>query len=144
MGEETTISTGTHRKIVVAIVATLLVSTAVLAASVRAKPTAESNDSGRRVNLTFTSWVTINPGTAIMQGLVGSDVDGQFGGQVLVNQTTDLVEKFGPLASGYYINVLEEEYEVQAGDHSFRALVQGGHDVPRTRPGSTASSWAVG
>jgi hypothetical protein len=103
MGEETTTSIGTRRNIVVAIVATLLVSTVVFAASVRAKPTAESNDSGRPVNLTFTKWVTIGPGTPILQGFVGGDVDGKFAGQVLVNQTTDLVEKFGPLASGYHI-----------------------------------------
>jgi hypothetical protein len=135
MGEETTTSIGTRRNIVVAIVATLLVSTVVFAASVRAKPTAESNDSGRRVNLTFTKWVTIGPGTPILQGFVGGDVDGKFAGQVLVNQTTDLVEKFGPLASGYHINVLEEEYEVQAGDHSFRALVQGGYDIPTNKAG---------
>jgi hypothetical protein len=81
-----------------------------------------------------------------MQGVVGGDVVGKFAGQVLVNQTTDLVAKLGPLASGD-INVLQAVYEVQAGDHSFRALVQGGYDIPTNKArldGTVLGGWLTG
>jgi hypothetical protein len=96
--------------------------------------------------LTFTKWVTVSPGGGIMQGFVGGDVVGKFAGQVLVNQTTDLVQKLGPLASGD-VNVLQAVYEVQSGDHSFRALVQGGYDIPTNKArldGVVLGGWLTG
>jgi hypothetical protein len=163
-------STGTGRNIVVAGVAMLLIlSSVVFAASALAKPAAESSDSRRRVDLTFTKWVTITPGGGIMQGFVGGDVVGNFAGQVLVNKTTDLVARLGPsfpsaqtLTDADYmsllkqamdppasgdINVLQAVYEVQAADKSFRALVQGGYDIPSNKArldGVVLGGWLTG
>jgi hypothetical protein len=139
-------SARTSRRIAVALFATLLISSVAFAASVLASPAARSREAGDRVELTFTKWVTTTPGGGIMQGFVGGDVVGKFAGQVLVNKTTDLVAKLGPLASGD-INVLQAVYEVQAGDRSFRALVQGGYDIPTNKArldGVVLGGWLTG
>src|SRR5579864_4293495 len=115
------------RGVVVAVFATLVVVSVAFAANVLADPAPKSFDSRHRVEMTFTKWVTITPGGGIMQGIVGGDVVGKFAGQVLVNQTTDLVAKLGAPAAD--INVLQAVYEVQAGDQSLRGLVQGGYDI---------------
>jgi hypothetical protein len=136
----------TRRSIAVVMFAMLLLSSAVFAGSVLADPAAESRDSGRPVVLTFTKWVTNDPGKGIMQGFVGGDVVGKFAGQVLDSQTTNLVEKLGPLASGD-IQLLEAVYEVQAGDHSFRSLIRGGYDVPTNKArldGFVLGGWLTG
>jgi hypothetical protein len=136
----------TSRSVVGAVAATLLISSAVFAASVLASPAAQPAESRHPVVLTFTKWVTINPGGPTMQGFVGGDVVGKFAGQVLFNQTTDLVAKLGSAASGD-INALEAVYEVVAGDHSIRALIKGGYDVPTNRArldGVVLGGWLTG
>jgi hypothetical protein len=161
-------STGTGRNIAVAVFATLLVSSAVFAADEGGRA-AESRWSGDHVELTFTKWVTITPGGGIMQGFVGGDVVGNLAGQVLINDTTDLVAKLRPTipsaqalidadymlllrqavdspASGD-INVLQAVYDVHAADKSFRALVQGGYDVPSNKArldGVVLGGWMTG
>lgn len=72
-------------------------------------------------------------------------MSGTFAGQVLVKQTTDLVGKI-PGASGD-VNLLEAVYEVGAGDHSFRALMHGGYDVPTNKArldGVVMGGWLAG
>jgi hypothetical protein len=119
----------TSRTVAIAAFATVLASSFVFAASVLASPAAESRANGQRVVLTFTKWLTITPADTnpIMEGFVGGDVVGKFAGQVLFDQTTDLVAKLGPLAGGD-IERIEAVYEVQAGDRSFQAFVQGGEN----------------
>jgi hypothetical protein len=136
----------TSRRSVVAVVATLLISSSVFAVSVHADPASESRDGGHRVVLTLTKWVTIDPGPPIMEGVVGGDVVGKFAGQVLVDQTSDLVAKLGPLASGD-IEHLEAVYNIVAGEHSFRAFVQGGGDILTNRgrlDGVVLGGWLTG
>jgi hypothetical protein len=131
---------------VVAVVTTLLIASGVFAASVRANPVADSRENERTVNLTFTKWITISPGGPIMEGFVGGDVVGKFAGQVLFNQTTNLVAKLGSSASGD-INALEAVYEVVAGDQSIRALVKGGYDIPTNKArldGVVLGGWLTG
>jgi len=103
-----------------ALVATLIISTLALAASVLANPVAESPRSGGPVVLSFTKWLTTDPSLlpAVMAGTVKGDVVGIFAGEALVIQTT---------RSGD-ITRLEATYEVQAADHSFKALMQGGQN----------------
>jgi hypothetical protein len=145
-------STGTRRNIVVAVFATLLISSAGFAASVAAKDEGDATgrvgpgDSGRPVVMTFTKWVTISPGFPIMQGFVGGDLDGKFAGQVFRREQTDLVAKLGSQASGDIAHI-EAAYEVVAGDHSMRAFVQGGYDVSTNKArldGVVLGGWLTG
>lgn len=133
------------RAIAIAAFATVLISGLVFSASVLASSSAESRGNKHRVDLTLTKWVTINPGGARMEGIVGGDVSGAFAGQVLVKQTSDLVGKI-PAASGD-VNLIEAVYEVTAGDHSFRALMNGGYDVPTNKArldGVVLGGWLAG
>jgi hypothetical protein len=117
------------RTIVVAGVATLLISTVAFAASVLASPAANSRDGGRPIVVTFTKWITINPGPPMMQGVVGGgDVPpgSKFAGQVMFDQNTDLAAKLG--APAVDVEVIQAVYEAEAGDHSFTALIQGGEN----------------
>jgi hypothetical protein len=144
------------RNIVVAVFATLIISSAVFAGSVaasdegnvtgRVSPAAVPGDSGRPVVMTFTKWVAIDPGLPMMQGFVGGDVDGKFAGQVFRREQTDLVAKLGSQASGDIAHI-EAAYEVIAGDHSMRAFVQGGYDVSTNRArldGVVLGGWLTG
>jgi hypothetical protein len=106
------------RKIAVAVLATLLISSAVFAASVLADPASESRDTGHPVVVSFTKWVTISPGYPIMAGTVKADDVGTFAGEILLLHTTQSGD----------ITQLQAVYEVQAGDQSFKALVQGGQN----------------
>jgi hypothetical protein len=112
-------------------VATLLISTVAFAASVLASPAADSRSREGPIVVTFTKWVTINPGpppgsVAMMQGVVGGDAVGNFVGQVLVDTNTQLAAKFPPPAAD--VEVIQAVYEAEAGDHSFTALIQGGEN----------------
>ena len=122
-------SAKTSRTRVAAVFATLLISTVAFAASVLASPAAESPTNERASVVTFTKWVTINPGPPIMQGVVGGDAVGQFAGQVMFDQTTQLVAKLGPPPGD--IEVIQAVYSAVAGEHSFTALIQGGEN-PQT------------
>ena len=82
------------------------------------------------IDITFTKWIT---GFPQMAGFVGGDVVGGFTGEVLDAKTTaDLL-----------ITRLEAVYEVQAGQHSFAALIQGGQKQPDrpSRTGRRRSGW---
>ena len=70
------------------------------------------------LDITFTKWITITPGYPIMAGFVGGDVVGVFAGELLVVQNTidGNITRLGAI------------YGVQAGDHSFTALMQGGQN----------------
>ena len=81
--------------------------------------------------VTFTKWVTAVvppiPGEAaasrfLMAGIVGGDVAGDFVGEVLDRR----VSTTGTVTA--QIVALDALYEVQAGDHSFTALIQGGQN----------------
>src|SRR5262245_27334899 len=81
--------------------------------------------------VTFTKWVTAvvppipaeaAPSRFLMAGVVGGDVAGDFVGEVLDRR----VSTTGTVTS--QIVALDALYEVQAGDHSFTALIQGGQN----------------
>jgi hypothetical protein len=134
-----------NRAFVIAVVGTVLIAGFVLAAGVFASPAAESRENQHSVELTFTKWLTVNPGGARMEGIVGGDVTGTFSGQTLVKQTSDLVGKI-PAATGD-VNLLGVVYEVTAGDHSFRALLHGGYDIPTNKArldGVVLGGWMAG
>ena len=78
----------------------------------------------RRVEVTFTKWITTYP---LMAGITGGDVAGDFVGEVFQRQVS---------LNGRIIR-LEAMYEVQAGDHSFTALIRGG--TGETKSGEPAS-----
>jgi hypothetical protein len=78
-------------------------------------PFNRGDDDRKDVDITFTKWITTFP---LMAGFVGGDVVGGFSGEVLDARTTaDLL-----------IPRLEAVYEIQAGHHSFTALIQGGQN----------------
>lgn len=90
----------------------------------------------RALTISFTKWVTqvvpadpVNGVTKrfLMAGFTGGDVDGAFVGEVLNRQASQ---------NGRVI-WLEAMYEVQAGDHSFTALIRGG--TGETKAGEPAS-----
>lgn len=138
-------NTRPNRTVAIASFATVLISGFVLAATVLANPTADSRENKHRVDLTFTKWVTVNPGGARMEGIVGGDVSGTFAGQTLVKQTSDLVGKI-PAATGD-VNLIDVVYEVTAGEHSFRALLHGGYDIPTNKArldGVVLGGWLAG
>ncbi|MBV9175157.1 MAG: hypothetical protein JOZ81_34310 [Chloroflexi bacterium] len=107
--------------------------------SVLASQTGETAH-GHRATLTFTKWITVNPGAPYMQGIVTGDgivnAPGpfNFAGQVLIYNQSGIIPNLGPSVPvnnrGQLGDVtqLAAVYEVQSGDHSFRALVQGGDD----------------
>src|SRR5215471_9806215 len=81
--------------------------------------------------VTFTKWVTAVvppiPGEAVasrflMAGIVGGDVSGDFVGEVLDRRVSTTGTVTVPIVA------LEALYDVQAGDHSFTALIQGGQN----------------
>jgi hypothetical protein len=83
------------------------------------------------VIVTFTKWVTavVPPIPAeaaasrfLMAGIVGGDVSGNFVGEVIDRR----VSTTGTVTA--QIVALDALYEVQAGDHSFTALVGGGQN----------------
>ena len=131
-----------NRTLAFAAFATVLISGFVFAASVLA---ADSRENGHRVQLTFTTWVTINPGGSRMEGVVGGDLSGTFAGQTLVKQASDLVGNI-PAATGD-VSLIDAVYEVTAGDRSFRALMHGGYDVPTNKArldGVIQGGWLAG
>jgi hypothetical protein len=79
----------------------------------------------RTLTITYTKWITqvVPPDSAnavprrfLMAGFTGGDVEGDFAGEALNRQVS---------LNGRVI-WLEAMYEVQAGDHSFTALIRGG------------------
>jgi hypothetical protein len=108
----------TSRSIAVAVVATLLLSSAVFAAGDQGDPVAQSGDGGNSVVLPFTKWITADPGFPITAGTVSGEAAGPISGEILVRQLTASKD----------IMRLEAVYEIQAGDHSFKALLQGGQN----------------
>jgi hypothetical protein len=77
------------------------------------------------VEVTFTKWVTTSP---LMEGFTGGDVPGDFVGEVLQRQVSQrqAAECYLPAPNCGRIIRLEAMYEVQAGKHSFTALIRGG------------------
>jgi hypothetical protein len=134
-----------NRTIAIAAFATVVISGSVFAATVLASPAGESRENKHRVDLSFTKWVTINPGGSRMEGIVRGDVSGSFAGQTLVKQASDLVGKI-PAATGD-VTLIDAVYEVTAGDHSFRALMHGGYDIPTNQArldGVVLGGWLAG
>jgi hypothetical protein len=83
------------------------------------------NEHRRRVDITFTKWITTSP---LMEGFTGGDVAGAFVGEVLQRQVSQRQagECYLPPPNCGRIIRLEAMYEVQAGEHSFTALIRGG------------------
>jgi hypothetical protein len=91
----------------------------------------------RPVTVTFTKWITevvppdpdkAIPSRFLMAGFTGGDIHGDFVGEVLNRQVS---------LNGRII-LLEAMYEVQAGAHSFTALISGG--TGETKSGEPASA----
>jgi len=142
---KTSMNAKASRAIAIAAFATALISGSAFAATVLASPDAESRDNRHRVDLTFTKWVTVEPGGGRMEGIVAGDVSGTFAGQTLVKQTSDLVGKI-PAATGD-VTLLGVVYEVSAGDRSFRAILYGGYDIPTNKArldGVVLGGWLAG
>ena len=70
----------------------------------------------RRVEITYTKWVNVVDGVNLLEGFTGGDIVGDFVGEVLQSQ----------LSYNGDIRRLEAVYGVQAGAHSFTALIRGG------------------
>jgi hypothetical protein len=98
----------------------------------------------RPVEVTFTKWPTTGlpplpavPGRTLFLGFVGGDLgDGVFVGEVLDSKVSTACTAFAPpctpgitppTISGS-IGALQAIYEVQVGDKSFTALIQGGRN----------------
>jgi len=101
---------------VIAILLLLPISSAVAGAA----PKPKHHGGGGDVIVTFTKWITTYPA---MAGFVGGDVRGVFVGEVLDRKVST-----NPLLTSGMIR-LEAIYEVQAGRHSFTALIQGGENA---------------
>jgi hypothetical protein len=94
---------------------------------------AEGTNHRRRVEITFTKWITTaTPTGALMAGFTGGDVAGDFTGEMLARQET----------VDHRVIRLEAVYEVQAGDRSFIALIRGG--IGETRSDEPASLSGAG
>ena len=138
---------GTARTVAIVALASGLIAALALGAGALAQP---APDDGA-VQLSFTKWITINPGAERMEGFVqGPGVPNpnnniNFAGQVLDFQPTDI---FGILiaASGDIV-LLQAVYEVNAGDHSLRALIHGGNDNASNKAfldGRVLGGWLAG
>ncbi len=105
---------------VIAIVLLLQVSPALAGGQDGAPPLTTQ----RPVEVTFTKWITAYP---LMGGVTGGDVPGEFVGEVLARQVSQLPADhcYAPPSCGRVIR-LEAVYEVRAGDRSFAALIRGG------------------
>ena len=98
----------------------------------------------RPVEVTFTKWPTTGlpplpalPGRTLFQGLVGGDLgDGDFVGEVLDSKVSTACTAFAPPCTPGItpptitgsIGALQAIYEVQVGENSFTALIQGGRN----------------
>ena len=99
---------------------------------------------GMPVEVTFTKWPTTGlpplpavPGRTLFQGFVGGDLgDGGFVGEVLDSKVSTACTAFGPTCTPGItpptitgsIGALHAIYEVQVGENSFTALIQGGRN----------------
>ena len=99
---------------------------------------------GMPVDVTFTKWPTTGlpplpavPGRTLFQGFVGGDLgDGAFVGEVLDSKVSTACTAFGPTCTPGItpptitgsIGALHAIYEVQVGENSFTALIQGGRN----------------
>jgi hypothetical protein len=108
------------------------------------RPNAQATTSQEPVEVTFTKWPTTGlpplpavPGRTLFQGFVGGDLgDGDFVGEVLDSKVSTACTAFAPpctlgitppTISGS-IGALQAIYEVQVGEKSFTALIQGGRN----------------
>ena len=93
----------------------------------------------RPVEVTFTKWPTTGlpplpalPGRTLFQGFVGGDLgDGDFVGEVLDSKVSTACAAFTPPCPPTItgsIGALHAIYEVQVGENSFTALIQGGRN----------------
>jgi hypothetical protein len=98
----------------------------------------------RPVEVTFTKWPTTGlpplpalPGRTLFQGFVGGDLgDGDFVGEVLDSKVSTACTAFAPPCTPGItpptitgsIGALQAIYEVQVGENSFTALIQGGRN----------------
>ena len=96
----------------------------------------------RALTITFTKWITqvvpadpVNGVTKrfLMAGVTEGDVEGAFVGEVLNRQVS---------LNGRVIS-LEAIYEVQAGDHSFTALIRGGTGESKAGEAASVSGAAL-
>jgi hypothetical protein len=95
------------------------------------------NDDHRRVEVTFTKWITTFP---LLEGVAGGAVTGVFAGEVL-NATTTTNPSITSIIG------LEAVYEVQAGRRSFTALIRGGQNNSKgtaVLDGTILSGWRTG
>jgi hypothetical protein len=106
-------------RIVVLVAAVVL---AIQASSARAGgDEAVATDNGR-IEMTYTKWI-VGAGP-LMAGVVGGDVEGVFAGEVLERKVSVnlLVTRLGAV------------YEIQAGDRSFTAIMEGAQTNPGGNP----------
>ena len=125
------------------------------------QPDAQQATSQEPVDVTFTKWrttgVPLPPAVAtrsLFAGNVGGDLgEGDFVGEVLYRQASTPCSAFAPPCTpgitpptiSESIASLQAIYEVQAGEHSFIALIQGGSNSAGGRlEGVIVSGWRIG
>jgi hypothetical protein len=105
------------------------------------------------VEVAFTKWRTavLPPPTAtatrsLFAGNVGGELgEGDFVGEVLYRQASTPCSAFVPPCTPDVTPPTISEYEVQAGEHSFIALIQGGSNSAGGRlEGVIVSGWRIG
>ena len=94
------------------------------------------------VEMTFTKWVTAFP---LMEGFWGDDL-ANHSSVILQRQVSQRQADacYLPAPNCGRIIRLEAIYEIQAGDHSFTALIRGGRAATPARPSWTAPSCSGG
>jgi hypothetical protein len=121
-------------------------------------PTTETTRDRRHgpVEVTFTKWLTAVlpaapavPIRRLFAGNVGGDLgEGDFVGEVLDRKVSTACTSFAPPCPPTItgsIASLHAIYEVQAGERSFIALIQGGSDSAGGRlEGAIVSGWRIG
>jgi hypothetical protein len=120
----------TQRSCLVAMI-TVVCALALHSPSALAEGASNGDRHGRSVVVTFTKWVTavVPPVPAdavasrfLMAGVVGGEIGGTFVGEVIDRR----VSTTGTVTT--QIVALDALYEIEAGDHSFTALVHGGQN----------------
>jgi hypothetical protein len=84
-----------------------------------------SKETARPVEVTFTKWAVPGSTTpySLLAGFTGGDIVGVYVGEVLHRVASQAQPEHNRIVW------LEAMYEVQAGDHSFTALIRGGTDM---------------
>jgi hypothetical protein len=131
------------KKLVIAAVLVLLQISPALAGPGGAGDTEDRGDR-RRVEVAFTKWISTYP---LLEGYTGDDFTRRtFVGEVLQRQVSQDYDPRADVNAAGRIVRLEAIYEIQAGAHSFTALIRGGSNAAGTGrlDGVILAGWRAG